>query len=375
MKRNAVAWAALVVSTAALVEFAGLDAAGARRPRRSRPRGRRRPRPCPRPSRRSPTSSSRRSSRSASSARRASTPSGAAAGCRSRAPRRAARQPRSQGLRGDAQAVLRPGRPAREAAVRPRCRGDRLGVRLRRQGPHPDQQPRRRRARARSPSPSTTASRRRPRSSAPTPSPTWPSSRSTTRLPPAPQGREQQAEGRRAGSWPSGSPFGLSQTVTAGHHLGDRAERRRDQRVRVVPPDRRGDQPGQLGRAAGRHERPGRRHQLGDRHRQPGQRRRRLRHPDRHGRQLADKLIKDGKVSCARVGIQLGAADPGPGQAARPRPEDQGRPGRRGPPGEPGREGGPEAGRRDHRVRRQARRQRPVFRLNVATSDVGKSFS
>ena len=86
------------------------------------------------------------------------------------------------------------------------------------------------------------------------------------------------------------------------------------------------------------------------------QRRRRLRHPDRHGRHLADKLIKDGKVSYARVGIKLGVAHPGDRQAVRPRPEHQGRPGRRGPAGEPGRQGGPEGRRRHHLVQRQARR-------------------
>ena len=40
---------------------------------------------------------------------------------------------------------------------------------------------------------------------------------------------------------------------------------------------------------------------------------------------LADKLIKDGKVSRARIGIALEPLTPGPGQAARPRPQDQGR--------------------------------------------------
>ena len=71
---------------------------------------------------------------------------------------------------------------------------------------------------------------------------------------------------------------------------------------------------------------------------------------------VADKLIKDGKVHRARIGIKLGSADPGAGQAARPR--------RRGPraswssdvvPGQPGRQGGPQAGRRDRRLRRRAR--------------------
>ena len=53
MKRNAVAWAALVVSAAALVSSRGLTRPLPAAPR-SRPRARRRPRPSPRPSRPSP---------------------------------------------------------------------------------------------------------------------------------------------------------------------------------------------------------------------------------------------------------------------------------------------------------------------------------
>ena len=103
-----------------------------------------------------------------------------------------------------------------------------------------------------------------------------------------------------------GSPFGLSQTVTTGHHLGHRAERRRHQRVRVVPPDRRGDQPGQLGRPAGQHGRPGRSAinsaiVTGSR----GNDGVGFAIPIDLAANVADKLIKDGKVNRARIGIAL----------------------------------------------------------------------
>ena len=69
-----------------------------------------------------------------------------------------------------------------------------------------------------------------------------------------------------------------------GHRLRPRprhpvAQRQHDLRRR---PDRRGDQPRQLGRPAARRDRPGDRDQLPDRHRVGLQQRRRLRDPGRH---------------------------------------------------------------------------------------------
>ena len=138
MKRNAVAWAALVVSAGPWSSSRGFTRRSPPRPK-SRPRARRRPEPCPRRSRRSPTSSGRRWSRSASSARRAPAP---------RAWRPDAVPGLPEGPHGnldpkDFEEMFKrffgPRWPAREAAVRPGCRGDRVGIRLRRQGPHPDQ--------------------------------------------------------------------------------------------------------------------------------------------------------------------------------------------------------------------------------------------
>ena len=178
----------------------------ARRARRSRPRARRRLGPCPRRSRRSPTSSGRRWSRSASSARRASAPSGAAAAMPfpgSPKGRTATSIPRTSRRCSSSSSAPMAGPRSSSSAG---CRGDRLGIRLRRQGPHPDQQPRRRRLgqdhrhlprRRRG-----AGHRRRDR----------PGVRRRRHqggqheLPSAPQGLEQQAAGRRAGSWPWARP-------------------------------------------------------------------------------------------------------------------------------------------------------------------------
>ena len=70
----------------------------------------------------------------------------------------------------------------------------------------------------------------------------------------ASQGRQLQAQGRRAG-------HGRRVSVRAqperdhGNHLGDGTEQRRDQRIRVVPANRRPDQSRQFGRTACEHER------------------------------------------------------------------------------------------------------------------------
>ena len=62
-----------------------------------------------------------------------------------------------------------------------------------------------------------------------------------------------------------GSPLGFDHSVTAG--IVSASERsRRDVGIRVIHPDRRGDQSGKLGRAADRSGRAGRRHQYGDHH-------------------------------------------------------------------------------------------------------------
>ncbi len=99
MKRNALAWAAIVISTAALVSSRGVTGPSPP-PSRSRPKARSRPGPWATPSTPSPSSSSRRSSRSASSGR----PGSATSGSRQRRPRRPPPEPRPEGARGDAQA-------------------------------------------------------------------------------------------------------------------------------------------------------------------------------------------------------------------------------------------------------------------------------
>ena len=82
-----------------------------------------------------------------------------------------------------------------------------------------------------------------------------------------------------------GNPFGLSHTVSAGIiSAKGRTDARRPARpvgLLRLPPDRRVDQPRQLGRAAAQPPGRGRRHQ----HRHPRRRRagHRLRHPHQHG--------------------------------------------------------------------------------------------
>ena len=136
-----------------------------------------------------------------------------------------------------------------------------------------------------------------------------------------------------------GSPFELSQSVTTGIVSALERNEPGDQRgpgLRVVHPDRRADQPGQLGRPAGEHERRGRRDQLGDRQRRQRQRRHRLRDPDEAGqrRRRDDHQGRQGSLCPDRH--RPGAADAEHGPPARPGPDHQGRPGRRRRPRQPG---------------------------------------
>jgi serine protease Do len=90
---------------------------------------------------------------------------------------------------------------------------------------------------------------------------------------------------------------------------------------------------------------------------------------------IAGKLIKDGKVNYARVGIKLGVLTPGARQAARPRPDDQGGRGGRGPAGSPADKAGIKAGDVITSFNGKPVLSVPTFRLTVAASDVGKPFS
>ena len=148
------------------------------------------------------------------------------------------------------------------AADEPRLGRHRLGRRL-----HPDEQPRHRQTRDADDQGHAAG---RPRaagasSSASTPSPTWRSSRSTRQnLDAAAVGRLEQAARRRVGA-------GGRQSVRvqpdghARHRLGRRTGH--DPQLgdlQRLHPDRRGDQPGQLGRRARQQPRRARRHQHDD---------------------------------------------------------------------------------------------------------------
>ena len=91
-------------------------------------------------------------------------------------------------------------------------------------------------------------------------------------LPAARMGNSDEAP---VGSWVMalGSPFGLTHSVSQGiiSARGRHMEELRGRREPGFPPDRRGDQPGQLGRAAGEHEGRGDRHQQLDRLQRRGQ--------------------------------------------------------------------------------------------------------
>ena len=143
-------------------------------------------------------------------------------------------------------------------------------------------------------------------------------------------------------------------------------------RLRGLHPDRRGDQPGQLGRPAGQ---PGRR---GDR------RSTRRSSPAARGNDgvgfaipidmaanVADSLIKDGKV-IGRVGIALEPLYPGPGQAVRPRPQDQGRGGQQFLPGSPADKAGLKPGDVITAFNDNPVLSVPTFRLLVASTESGR---
>ena len=91
-------------------------------------------------------------------------------------------------------------------------------------------------------------------------------------------------------------------------------------------------------------------------------------------RNIADKLIKDGKVSRAGIGIALEPLTPALAKQLGLDPKIKGVVVDEVVPGQPGRQGGAEARRRDHRVQREPVASLPAFRLNVAASDIGKSY-
>ncbi len=94
-----------------------------------------------------------------------------------------------------------------------------------------------------------------------------------------------------------GNPFGEQSVALGRDRLGDRPLGRLADPVpdRGRDPDRRLDQPGQLGRAAARSRRPRRRHQPADRDQLRRQRRRRLRGADLGGEALARPARADGQ--------------------------------------------------------------------------------
>ena len=102
-----------------------------------------------------------------------------------------------------------------------------------------------------------------------------------------------------------GSPLGFDHSVTAGIVSATERNDVQDRRVRVVHPDRRGDQPGQLGRPA---DRPG------------GQGRR-----DQHGDHHPDRRLRGDRPGDPVVAGQAGRRGPDQGGEGRPR-----LPGRRG---------------------------------------------
>ena len=140
-----------------------------------------------------------------------------------------------------------------------------------------------------------------------------------------------------------GSPLGFDHSVTAGIVSATERNDCADRRVRVVHPDRRRDQPRQLGRAADRPDGQGRRHQYRDHH--PDRRLRGDRPGDplvagQAGRRGADQ--GRARSSAATSACSIHSLDRGRRPQSSSCPDNRGRHDRRRPARQPRRRGRPE---------------------------------